>query len=122
VPAGKAEELREVAQRRPRDARARRRSDDGRPATTGPDEADGDLDERRLACAVRAEEAYELSLLDGEVDALQCFDGAVALRQVADRQRRRHHPRLATGPESLRYGRSSGERSWDERPRGGGQC
>ena len=58
-------QLGEVPERRPRDARARRRPGDGRLTARGPDEADGDLDERRLAGAVRTEEPDELALLDG---------------------------------------------------------
>jgi len=38
-----------------------------------------DADERRLAGAVRAEQAEDLARLDGEVDAAECLVLAVAL-------------------------------------------
>jgi hypothetical protein len=45
-------------------------------------DAEQDLDERRLAGAVLAEEAVDLALLDGERHALQRLDAAVALDQA----------------------------------------
>src|SRR5256885_2907802 len=50
-------------------ARARHR----RLPASRPDEADGDLHERRLPRAVRPEEPDELSFSDLEVDALECL-------------------------------------------------
>src|SRR5207248_6866959 len=61
-------------------------------AVAGPDEAARDLDERRLAGAVRAEQADELSLLDVEVDAVQRLDAPVSLAQAPDRERLAHAP------------------------------
>ena len=54
VPAREAEELCEVAERRAGRRRSGRRAADLRPSAGGADQAAGDLDERRLAGAVRA--------------------------------------------------------------------
>ena len=55
-PGREAEELGEVADRRARRQRARRVADHPRLAAAGPDEPAGDLGQRRLAGAVRAEQ------------------------------------------------------------------
>ena len=47
-----------------------------------------DLDRRRLAGAVRPEQAEHLALLDGEADAGDGIDLAVALAQLAHRKSR----------------------------------
>ena len=48
------------------------------------------LDERRLACAVRAEQAVNLGLEHVEVDALERLDARVLLDQVANLEDLRH--------------------------------
>src|SRR5581483_5362578 len=118
VPAGEAEELREVAERCARGARAGTGADDLGAAARRPDEADGDLHERRLAGAVRAEQADELALLDFEVDAFQRVDGAEALAELPDGKRARHAGQstlrscpAATWKGLRRRRRSAGRRS-----------
>ena len=79
VPAGKAEELREVAERSACSVGAGAGAHDlGSPAGLA-DEADEDLHERGFAGAVRAQQSDELAFADLEVDALQRVDGAEAL-------------------------------------------
>ena len=69
APAREAEQLGEVAERAARRRRAGRCAADLRLAGRRPDEPAGDLDERRLAGAVRPEQPDELALADLEVDA-----------------------------------------------------
>ena len=95
VPAGEAEQLGEVAERRPRRARSGARARDLGVAAGRAHEPDGDLHERRLAGAVRAEQADQLPLADLQIDTFQRFDGAVALRETADGEGNRHRPSLA---------------------------
>ena len=90
VPAGEAEELREVAERRARRTRAGPRARDLGLAGSRPDEPDRDLDERRLARAVRAEQADELALADLQIDPRECLGRPVALRKPADCEGGRH--------------------------------
>jgi hypothetical protein len=78
-PAGKPEQLREVADRRARLGRAGGRALDGRDAGAWPHQAAGDLGERRLPRAVRAEQSEELAGRDLEVHAPERHGGAVAL-------------------------------------------
>ena len=88
-PAGKAEQLGEVAERaRAFDEPA------GAPSTPAdafgrPDESARDLHERRLAGAVRAEQADELALAHLEVDASQRLDGPETFLESADGKSRR---------------------------------
>src|SRR5206468_3669609 len=84
VPAGKAEELGEIAERRARWPRAGAGAGDARLPTARPDEPGGDLDERRLAGAVRAEQPDELPLAHRQVDAAQRLHRPVALLQIAN--------------------------------------
>ncbi len=92
VPAREAEELREVPERGAGVARAGARSPRPPPIPERrPDEPDGDLHERRLAGAVRAEQPDELALADLEVDALQRLDGTVSLREAVDGESGRHN-------------------------------
>src|SRR5439155_1539057 len=90
IPAREAEELREVAQRAARLARA-----GGQPADLGgaagrADEAAGDLDERRLAGAVGPEQSDQLALANLEIDPSERLDGSVALHQAANGPSRGH--------------------------------
>ena len=75
VPAGEAKELGEVPERGAGGAAAGTRARDLGRAAAGADEPDGDLHERRLAGAVRAEQPDELALLHLEVDAPQRSTG-----------------------------------------------
>ena len=50
----------------------------------------GTLDQRRLAGAVEAEDAEDLALVDGEVDAVDGDEVAVPLGQLLDLQQRSH--------------------------------
>ncbi len=50
--------------------------------------AGDDLDQRRLAGAVVAEQRHDLALADGEADALERFDGAVVLVDVVEDEQR----------------------------------
>ena len=121
VPAGEAEELGEVAERRACVARACARACDLRRAAGRAHEADGDLHERRLAGAVRAEQPDELALADLEVDAFQRVDGAVALRETPDGERTRHagvHSTLRPCLAATWKGRVRGGRA----PRGGARA
>src|SRR4051812_31302264 len=98
VPAGKAEELGEIAQGRARVTRARSCSGHLRRASGRAHEPDGDLHEGRFARAVRAEEPDELALADLEVDALQRIDRAVALAKPANGKGSRHAIHSTLGP------------------------
>ncbi len=91
VPAGEAEELGEIAELRTRRAGAGARAGHLHPAAGRTDEPDGDLDERRLAGAVRAEQAHELALLHREIDSPERLDRAVTLGEVVDGEGR-HRP------------------------------
>jgi len=84
VPAWETEELGEISERAACLRGERWLTVDGRLAGRGTDEAARDLDERRLAGAVRPEQAHELALVDLEVDALQRLDRAVLLRKAPD--------------------------------------
>jgi hypothetical protein len=95
VPAGKAEELGEVTDCPLGSSRAGRSATDERLTLTRADEAARDLDERRLAGAVRSEESDELSFFDREVDAAEGFDAAVSLDETADFESGRHAARVA---------------------------
>src|SRR4029077_2518423 len=86
-PPGKAEQLREGAHRRARLSRACARTANLRASRCRANEAAGDLHERRLAGAVRAQQSDELALADFEVDTDECVDGAVALHETADGER-----------------------------------
>jgi len=68
VPARKAEELGEIPELRQGGPTARAGTDDLGLAACGAHQTHRDLDERRLAGAVRAEQPHELSLLHREVD------------------------------------------------------
>jgi hypothetical protein len=92
-PAGEAEELGQVAERAPRGRRSGWGTAHPHGPARRPDEARGALDEGRLARAVGAQEADELGLADGQVDAAQRGGGAVALGQIADLERGRHERR-----------------------------
>src|SRR5438132_606729 len=63
-----------------------------------PHEPAGDLDESRLAGPVRAEQPDELSFRELEVDVVERADGAVALAERADGERRRHGPSVGREP------------------------
>src|SRR5262249_10818673 len=91
-PTGEAEELREVAERRARLARACARTAHLRTSRARPHEPARDLHERRLAGAVRPEQPDELAALDGEVDSGQRSDVAVPLDESADGERCGHAP------------------------------
>ena len=102
--------------RRPRARSSRQGSSPGhrtRPSV-GPERARGDADERRLAGAVRADEADDLARADLEVDARAAT--AVARRSRPSRPRGRAAPQ-AGRPAFLRSRRSrkQEERSADER-------
>ncbi len=56
--------------------------EDARAAAIGPGEAGEDRDECRLAGAVRTQQAEELALLDGQVDAVQGLHAAEAARDI----------------------------------------
>src|SRR6185437_15263895 len=104
-PAREAEELCEVAERLPGGERA-----GGRPRHLGaaarrPDEAAGDLDERRLPRAVRAEQPDELARLDGQIDAGQRLHPPVALLEARDAQDGSHGPSVAVDVPYLTYER-----------------
>ena len=84
VPARETKELGEVAELRPRSARAGASARDLRAAARGAHQPDCDLHERRLARAVGAEQPDELSLLHGQIDALERLHGPVALLERVD--------------------------------------
>ena len=90
VPAGEAKQLGEVAHLPPRVERAGAGAADLGPSAGRPDEPAGDLDQRRLARPVRAEQADELALVDLEVDPAERGRRAVALLERADGERRAH--------------------------------
>ena len=94
VPARKAEQLGEVAELCTRGAGARTRACDLRPPARRVHETDSNLDEGRLSRAVRAEEADELALLHGEVDAVERLNLSVALLECVDGERVRHASRV----------------------------
>ena len=58
-----------------------------------------DLDDGRLARAIRPEQGEDLALLDGEIDTAHGFHVAVALREVLDRYDR--HGAFPRPSESL---------------------
>ena len=89
-PVGEAEQLGEVADRPSRAGRAGGRSLDLGRALGRAHEPAGDLRERRLAGAVRAEQAEQLAALDLEVDAGERDGGAVALGQPVAGEGGRH--------------------------------
>ena len=89
-PAGKAEELGEIAECCPRLTRAGARTANLGTPCRRPDETAGDLDERGFPGAVRPEQADELALTDLEVHSAECFDCAVALDEAADGERCGH--------------------------------
>src|ERR671937_3161022 len=97
APAWEPEQLREVTQRAPGRERARGCASHLRRSRARADEPAGDLDERRLACAVRPEQADELALPDLEIDPRECRGRAVALRQPADCESGRHASSLRVG-------------------------
>ena len=84
-----------------------------------------DLDRRRLAGAVRAEQAEDLALLDLEADAANGLDLAVRLAQVADGDGRRHasaqldHDHAGRG--EARLGAAASARRRRGRSRAGGR-
>jgi len=96
-PAGKPEELGQVAERLPRRERARGGTRDlGAPARRA-DEPARDLDERRLAGAVRAEQPHELPRLDRQIDACERLDPPVALLEARNAEDGSHEPSLPGG-------------------------
>jgi hypothetical protein len=95
VPARKAKELGEVADGALGCSRTGRSTADESIALTRADEAARDLDERRLAGAVRSEESDELAFFDREVDAAEGFDAAVSFDETADFESWRHAARVA---------------------------
>ena len=98
VPTREAKELGEVAELRPRSARAGTGARDLGPSASGAHEPDRDLDERRLPGAVRPEQSHELTLLHRQVDALERLDGPVALCELVDGERRGHTARVQPLP------------------------
>jgi hypothetical protein len=97
-PAGKAEELGEVAQLRARRPGARRRARDRRSAGRRAYQAAADLHQRGLAGAVGAEQPDQLALLDREADAAQRLDAAaVALGETVYLQSGRHGGQRSRG-------------------------
>jgi hypothetical protein len=90
IPAREAEELGEVAHPSARLERSGRNTADFRRSAGGADEAARDLDERRLAGAVRSEQSDELALANLEIDPCERLDPAVALREAAKGQSRGH--------------------------------
>src|SRR5439155_47350 len=88
-PAGEAEELREISERRPGLPRACPRTTHLGVPGRGPHQAARDLDERGLPGAVRPEQTDELAVADLEVDTADRFDRALAERrqELVDRQR-----------------------------------
>ena len=89
-PGGKAEELRQVAERSPSLSRPRGRAGDLDRPGGRPNEAARDLHEGRLAGAVRAEEADELPGLDPKIDPRERLDPSEALLEAADREHGSH--------------------------------
>jgi len=89
-PAGKAEELGEIAQCRPRLSRTGTRAAHLRSPGRRPYKTASDLDERRLAGTVRAQQANELAVTDLEIDSAERFDCAVPLDETADGERCGH--------------------------------
>src|SRR5690242_14250092 len=86
-PAREAEELGEVAGRPPRLDAPGRRPGDRDLAAARLHQAAGDLRERRLAGAVRAEQPDQLALADEQVHAAQrLLAASVGLRQPTDRE------------------------------------
>ena len=63
-------------------------AEEARLAAVGVDETDEHAQRRRLAGAVRAEQAADLARADGEVEVVDGEHGAVALGEVADLDRR----------------------------------
>ena len=93
-PPGEAEELGQVAERPPGVARARRRPEHRRPPAARADEAAADLDERRLAGAVRAEQPDQLALAHLKAHAVERADPAVPLLEPLSGERVRHGARV----------------------------
>ena len=89
-PAGEAEELREISERRPGLPRACPCTTHLRVPGRGPHQAARDLDERGLPGAVRPEQTDELAVADLEVDTAERFDRAVPLDEAADGERCGH--------------------------------
>ena len=98
VPAGKPEELGEVAEPQPGGSFGRGRAVDRGGAFGRPNEAAGDLDEGGLARSVGPEKADKLTAFDREVDAGQGYNGVVPLLEPLDREGRRHPASQSTGP------------------------
>ena len=96
-PAGKAEQLGEVTERPPRGPRARRLTADLRVPRARARETARDLHERRLAGAIRTEQADELPFLDLEIDAAERLDRSVALGKTANSKRGGHAPSVHSG-------------------------
>src|SRR5206468_8329812 len=94
VPPREAEELGEVAELPARGTATGGGAGNLGPAARGAHEPDRDLHERRLAGAVRAEQADELALLHREIDTLQRADGSVTLLERMHREGRRHAARV----------------------------
>ncbi len=79
-----AEQLGQVADATPRRAVAERPAED-RPVALGrPREAEQQLDRRRLAGAVRAEQAEHLAAVDAQVEGIEGDRRAVGLAEAAD--------------------------------------
>ena len=107
APVGEAEQLGEVAERPVRGDRPGGGAAHGRAARGRRDEAAGDLDQRALARAVRAQQPDQLALADLEVDAREGAHGAVRLLEAGDRQRRRHARNHSSSSSFTRSGASS---------------
>src|SRR5262249_33744809 len=87
----------------------------GRPAVEAdltsvrPREARDQLKERRLAGAVRADEAHDLAVSDGQAGTGQCLHAAEALGDALDLQERTSGSRPR--PHSCHTGRRSSQRA-----------
>ena len=94
-PAGEAEELGQVPERRRAASEPAGAPETSTRPPRRPHEPAGDLDEGRLAGAVRAEQADELPRLDCEIDAGERLDPSVALLEA------REHARTAATTRTL---------------------
>jgi hypothetical protein len=89
-PAGEAEELGEIPERRPSLARAGARTANLRAPSRRPNQTARNLDERGFSGTVRAEQTDQLALADLEIDSAERFDRAVTLDEAADGERYGH--------------------------------
>src|SRR5947207_15801672 len=107
-PAREAEELREIAERRPGLPRSCPRTTHLRVPGRGPHQAARDLDERGLPGAVRPQQADELAVAGLEGDTAERFDRAVSLDEAAGGGRRGHDPERTLPPFPRGYGEGPG--------------